>query len=116
MSSLIDITAVVAQASKPQAGLGPFTMVGMMFFMFGFIYFFSIRPQKQKEKKHQEEVSKLKKGDAIMLESGIYGEIFSVEADSMHIKIADKTVIKVHPRGVRVIIDSGSATATKEEV
>ncbi|MCM8538223.1 MAG: preprotein translocase subunit YajC [Lentisphaeraceae bacterium] len=116
MSSLIDITTVIAQATKPQAGLGPFTMVGMMIFMFGFIYFFSIRPQKQKEKKHQEEVSKLKKGDSVMLESGIYGEIFSVETDSMHVKIADKTIIKVHPRGVRVILGSDSAAATKEEV
>ena len=95
MSSLIDITATIAQAPGKQGGLGPFTMIGMMIFMFGFMYFFTIRPQRQREKKHAEEVAKLKKGDQVMLESGIYGEIFAVENDAMIVKIAEKTNIKV---------------------
>ena len=112
---MLSLTVLAQAASKPP-GLGPFTMIGMMIFMFAFMYFFTIRPQKQREKKHQEEVSKLKKGDQILLESGIYGEIFAVESDSMLVKIAEKTTIKVHPRGIRMIIKSDSAEVTKEQL
>jgi preprotein translocase subunit YajC len=112
MTLLLDMTTVLAQA-KPQ-GPGPFTFVGMMVFMFAFMYFFTIRPQKQKEKKHQEEIAKLKKGDNVMLDSGIYGEIHSVETDSMHVKIAEKTIIKIQQRSVRLIIRD-EAVSTKEE-
>ena len=107
---------VLAQAGGQPPGLGPFTMIGMMIFMFAFMYFFTIRPQKQREKKHQEEVSKLKKGDQILLESGIYGEIFAVENESMLVKIAEKTTIKVHPRGIRMILNSDSAEVTKDQL
>ncbi|MCH2205723.1 MAG: preprotein translocase subunit YajC [Lentisphaerales bacterium] len=116
MLSLTNISTVIANAGGQPPGLGPFTMIGMMIFMFAFMYFFTIRPQKQKEKKHQEEVAKLKKGDQVLLESGIYGEIFAAENDAMFVKIAEKTNIKVHPRGIRMIIKSDSAEPTKEEV
>ena len=113
MTLLLTFAATIAQA-KPE-GPGPFTFVGMMVFMFVFMYFFTIRPQKQKEKKHLEEVAKLKKGNNVMLDSGIYGEIHSVENETMHVKIAEKTIIKVHQRSVRQIIKSDSAENIKEE-
>ena len=116
MNTLINTAMVIAQGGKEPPGLGPFTMIGMMIFMFAFMYFFTIRPQRQKEKKHQEEVAKLKKGDQILMESGIYGEIFAVENDAMLVKIADKTTIKVHPRGIRMIMKSDSAEVTKEKM
>ena len=52
-----------------------------------------------------------------MLEGGIYGSIHSVESDSMLVKIADKCVVKVHQRGVRVILkgeNAGSASEVKK--
>lgn len=100
---------LLGQAANQPAGGGPIYMVGLFIIMFIFMYIFTIRPQRVKEKKHLEAVSKLKKGDNILLESGIYGEVFSVESDTLHVKVADKVVIKVHQRGIRVILAGESA-------
>lgn len=108
MSATTDFLHVLANQGQPQGG-GLLTMVGMFVFIFAFMYIFTIRPQRVKERKHQEAVSRLKKGDEVMLESGIYGEIFSVEKDTILVKIADKVVIKVHQRGIRVIMTGQGA-------
>jgi len=100
---------LLGQAGDQPPASGMVTMVGMFIFIFAFMYIFTIRPQRIKEKKHLEAVSKLKKGDNVLLESGIYGEVFSVEGDTINIKVADKVVIKVHQRGIRVILAGESA-------
>ena len=115
MSTFYELTTVLAQAAPQPAS--PVFMIGMIVIMFAFMYLFTIRPQKQREKKHLEAVSQLKKGDEVMLEGGIYGSIHSVESDSMLVKIADKCVVKVHQRGVRVILkgeNAGSASEVKK--
>ena len=98
---------ITAQSAPPQGG--GITMIGMIFIFMIFVYLMVIRPQKVKEKKHQEAVSKLKKGDEVLLESGIYGEVFSVEKETVMVKIADKVIIKVHQRGVRLILTGEAA-------
>ncbi len=113
MSNFLALEAIVANAKQAEGG-GLFS-IGLMVIMFAFMYLFMIRPQKVKEKKHAEEVAKLKKGDAVMLESGIYGEIHAVEQDAMMVKIADKCVIKVHQRGVRVLNPVATVEPAKAE-
>lgn len=106
MFEVLDIFQVIlAQAGQqgPPPN-GPLVMIGMFVFVMIFMYIFTIRPQKVKERNHMEAVSKLKKGDEVLLESGIYGEVFSVEKETIMVKIADKVVIKVHQRGVRLIL------------
>ena len=99
---------ISANAAPPQGG-GPIQMFGMIIIFMIFMYLLVIRPQKVKDKKHQEAVSKLKKGDEVLLEGGIYGEIFSVEKETVMVKIADKVTIKVHQRGVRLILTGETA-------
>lgn len=105
MFQILDLSQVLlAQAAKQAQGPGILQIGGMFVFVLIFMYLFTIRPQKIKEKKHLEAVSKLKKGDEVLLESGIYGEIFSLDKETIMVKIADKVVIKVHQRGIRIII------------
>ena len=96
---------IIAQAGN-QAPPGIATIIGYMVIFMGVMYVFSIRPQKIKAKKQEEELSRLKKGDSIILISGIYGEIQSVDSDSFMIKIADKTVVKVSHQAVRGTVSS----------
>ena len=102
-------SASQALLAAQQGGSGILTMPGMLIIFMFFMYFVMIRPQRQKEKKHMEAVSRLKKNDEVLLEGGIYGEVFSVEKDTVMVKIADKVVIKVHQRGVRVILTGENA-------
>ena len=59
------------------------------------LYFIMIRPEAKKQKKHQSLISALKRGDEIILNSGIFGKVVSVEQQTVTVEIADKTKIKV---------------------
>ena len=114
MFTISAMADILAQAPGQQPA-SPLFMIGIFVIMFAFMYLFTIRPQRIKEKKHMEQVSKLKKDDEVMLDGGIYGSIHSVEQDSMLVKIADKCIIKVHQRGVRVILKNESAPAAASD-
>ncbi len=65
--------------------------------MFGIFYMLLIRPQQQKAKAHQETVSKLKKGDSVVLAGGILGTVNRVRDGDpeIDVEIAKGTIVKV---------------------
>jgi len=65
--------------------------------MFVIFYFLLIRPQQQKAKQHQEVISKLKKGDSVILAGGIIGKISRVRDGDpeMDVEIAKGTIVTV---------------------
>lgn len=95
---------VLAEAA--QGGFNP-TMIAIIVLYFGLFYFLMIRPKKLKAKAHAEQLNQLTKGAEILLHSGIYGKIASVEDDSFKVEIADKTVIKVHRSGILGLAQDG---------
>ena len=57
-------------------------------------YLFIIMPRKKQEKKHDEVLGSLKRGDKIVTIGGIRGEISKVKEDTMLVKVADNTEIE----------------------
>jgi len=45
-------------------------------FLFVVLYFFMIRPQMQRAKKEKQFLEQLKKGDKIIMKSGLHGKVF----------------------------------------
>jgi preprotein translocase subunit YajC len=113
MTTFFAMAGVLAQTKS--GGLNPVFMIGMIVIMFGFMYIFQIRPQRTKEKKLQESVSKLMKGDEVMLSGGIFGSVHSIESDTLLVKIAEKCIVKVHQRAVSTIMKEDAVVNTKEE-
>lgn len=88
--------------AQPGGGiLGTIIMFGAMFAIF---YFILIRPQQKQQKKHAALLSSLKKGDEVILNSGIIGKIFSVEDKIIWLEINDKSKIKVLKQSVANVI------------
>ncbi|MFI5387992.1 MAG: preprotein translocase subunit YajC [Fimbriimonadales bacterium] len=90
---------LVAQTAADGAGglgglLFPITMIGVL------MYFLIIRPQQQEQKKAQEVRSQLKKGDEIVLLSGIFGKVSEVRADDLIVEIAANVKIRVQKSAV----------------
>ena len=80
-------------APAPQGGgMSFFFMLGGMLMV---LYFIMIRPEAKKQKKHQSMIAALKRGDEVILNSGIFGKVVSVEKQTLTVEIADKTKIKV---------------------
>ena len=71
-----------------------FQIVPIIVFFF-IIYFFLLRPQMKQQKEHRLLVDKRKKGDKIITNGGIWGEVDAVEDRTVRIKINDKSKIMV---------------------
>jgi preprotein translocase subunit YajC len=83
-------------AGAPQQGptdmLLQFAPLVLIFVLF---YFLLIRPQQQRAKKHAEEVAGVKRGDTVVLSSGVMGKVTSVGDTEVSVEIAPKIEVKV---------------------
>ena len=71
------------------------TTLGWMILLFAIFYFLIIRPQQKQRKKHEEFLKNLKKGQIVVTSGGIIGEIKGISENTVNLKVADGTIIKV---------------------
>ena len=77
---------------------GQGSLVGMLFPLAIFVlifYFFIIRPQKKKQKQHDELIASLGRGDQVVTAGGFWGIVREVKDDSLIIEIADGVKARV---------------------
>jgi len=65
------ISSAYAQAQGAQPAGGEFFQLGFLVVLFAIFYFIAIRPQRKRQKEHQQMVSALQKGDEVITSSGI---------------------------------------------
>lgn len=63
--------------------------------IFVIFYFLLIAPARKRQKALQQTIDALKKGDRIVTNGGLYGEVASVDAAVVVLKIADGVKVKV---------------------
>ncbi len=63
--------------------------------MFALLYFLLIRPQQIRQKKHMELIKNLQLHDTVVTAGGIYGTIVKLDEDTVVLKVAENTKIKV---------------------
>lgn len=76
--------------------------------LFAILYFLMIRPQQQRQKKHQEMIKNLKPDDRVITVGGIYGTIVKIKDNSMVLRVADNVRIEFLKTAI-------SQVTTKEE-
>ena len=93
-------TALVLAAAAPAAGAGglqdilqsPFLFLGVMVVL---MYFLLLRPQQQQRSRHQKMIGGIKRGDTVVLSSGVIGKVVRVEDAELGVEIAQNVSIKV---------------------
>ena len=68
--------------------------------MIGMFYFLMIRPMRQREKKHDAMVQELEKGDKVITAGGMYGEVESIDENSVVLRVESGAKIRVTKGGV----------------
>ena len=63
--------------------------------MFGMVYFVLIRPQRKRQKEHEELTSELKKGDKVRTAGGIYGVLENVSDETVTMKVESGATMRV---------------------
>ncbi|MBI4545944.1 MAG: preprotein translocase subunit YajC [Gemmatimonadetes bacterium] len=79
-----------------------------MLAIFAIFYFLLIRPQRQAQRRHQQMLKALKRGDEVMTDGGILGEVVHIKEDRVTIRTAETTrLVVARPKIARVLSQAG---------
>jgi len=70
-------------------------VIGMPILLIVLFYFLMIRPQQRRMKQHQAMLAALKRGDQVVLSSGMIGKVVRVEEKEVGLEIASGVTVKV---------------------
>ncbi len=95
----------LAQSATPPAtptGGGMNSILGFLpiILIFAVLYFLMIMPQQRRQKKQQQMIEALKRGDRVVLSSGIHGIVANVKEHTFLVKVAENTEIEVDKSAV----------------
>ena len=74
-------------------------------------YFLMIRPQQKRMKEHQAQIAGLKRGDNVVLPSGVLGKIVRVEDKEVGVEIAQGVTVKVIKSMITEVRSKGEPVA-----
>jgi preprotein translocase subunit YajC len=83
--------------------------------IFAILYFLMIRPQQQRQKKHQEMLKGLKANDKIVTAGGILGAVVKVKEDTLILRVADGVRIEVLKNAIAQVRDFAEEEADENE-
>jgi preprotein translocase subunit YajC len=90
------VQAALAPAGAPGGGIQDMILqFAPMILIFGVGYFILFRPMQQRQKAHQEAVKGVKRGDTVVLASGVIGAVSRVDETECTVEIAPKIEVKV---------------------
>ncbi|MCF1783732.1 preprotein translocase subunit YajC [Lactobacillus mulieris] len=96
------------------AGFGSYSTILMMVVLVGFTYFFMIKPQKKRQQQAMDMLSKLKKGDKVILVSGLHAKIDSVnDKDKTVVVDADGIFLTFSKMAVRQVVEAAPEQEVK---
>ncbi len=93
---VLGLTGCALQQPQGQTDQG--SIVPTIIFMvaiFGIFYFLMVRPQRKRQKEHEQMVRELQKGDHVITAGGIYGQIESMGDESIVIKVESGATMRV---------------------
>ena len=64
------------------------------------LYFVGIRPMRQREKKHDQMVMELERGDTVITAGGMYGKVDTIYEDSVILIIESGAKVRVTKGGI----------------
>lgn len=99
----------IAPAHAAAAGQpSPWSLPIMMILFFVVFWFFLIRPQMKRAKEHRELISKLQKGDEVIVGGGLAGRIADLGESFVDVQLAEGVVVKVQRGAVQTVLPKGT--------
>ena len=89
-------------AAPREGASGGMVFLIQMIAIFAIFYFLLIRPQRQAQKRHQEMLGQLKKGDDVITEGGIVGSVVHIADENVTIKTGDTRIVVLRAKIARV--------------
>jgi preprotein translocase subunit YajC len=98
---ILNPALILAVTAAPSGGLlgflggpqGQLLFYGVI--MIAFMYFIILRPQQRRAKEHAARTEGIKRGDSVVLVSGVIGKVVRVEDKEVGVEIAQNVTVKV---------------------
>ena len=94
-----------AQQGPENGGLIQLLLMVGLFVMF---YFIAIRPQRKRQKEHNELIANLAKGDEVITNSGILGKINKIDDNYVALQVADNVELKFQKVAIHAVLPKGT--------
>ena len=78
-------------------------------------YFLMIRPQQQRQKEHMNRVKGIKRGDTVVMSSGMIGKVVRVEDEELGVEIAQNVTVKMIKSMVQDVRTRGEPAAANDK-
>ena len=105
--SLIQLAQAGAQAPSALVQFVPIVLI------FGIFYFLLLAPMRKRQKQHQILLGALKRGDRVVTNGGLLGEIAAVEEKVIHLKLSDNVRVRVVRSAISGLEGDPQAEETK---
>ena len=107
LASLLPLSLPL-MAPAPTGGEQPNPLIQMLpiALIFVIFYFLLIRPQQAQQKKHQEMLKNVKKGDRDITSSGLYGRVVGVSDTDVTVQIAKDVEIQLQRGAITAVVGS----------
>lgn len=103
MTTEMPLVAALLQ-SAPQAGwMGVLAQLAPFILIFIIFWLLLIRPARQRQKAHQRMLDELKRGDRVVTNGGLHGEVAGIEGALVFLKIADNVKVRVSKSAVAAL-------------
>jgi preprotein translocase subunit YajC len=103
------IASAMAQTeAAPASQSNPMITLLMFGGMFLFMYLLIIRPQRKRQKEHQNLVTALAKGDEVIMTSGMLGKITKVDENYVVLETGNNVELKFQKVAVHAVLPKGT--------
>ena len=107
---MLFISNAYAQSSGAAEPNPMFTII-MFTGLFIFMYFMIIRPQRKRQKEHNDLVNSLAKGDEVVMTSGMLGKITKIEGEYVVLEVNNNLTLKFQKASVHAVLPKGTIKA-----
>jgi preprotein translocase subunit YajC len=87
------VLSMLLQTTSARPSMLPFLIQFVA--IIAIFWFLLIRPQRRRAQEHQNLLSQLKKGDEVMTDGGLIGEVVHIKEDRVTLKTAESTRVVV---------------------
>jgi len=74
-------------------------------------YFFIIRPQAKRSREHQDFLAKMKRGDAVLTASGMYGKVEGITDKFVTLEISEGVNVRILKSQIAASVNEGASNA-----
>lgn len=105
-NALLSFLQAAEGAPAEAAPTSPFSsMLWPLILILGIFWIVMIGPERKQRKKREEMLESLKKGDKVMLNSGLYAAVAQVQDDVVTLQVADGVRMRFNRSAVQTVLE-----------